>query len=343
MGKFVIAATLIAACSQVLLAYAQTSRFEAGIGLYHGGRLREALNEFEASEEAGEVKPVRGFYQGVCLAKLGDMPAATARLLAYVSAQPSDPHAWYWLSRTQLLQKQFSEAQTSIQRAIGLDPGSSEYYRLLGEIELQLRSHDAAYHAWITANKLNPGDAQTTYYLGRLFFEADFLNEAAIWLRETLRLAPDHFSAMTYLGLCAEHLRDNVTASRLYREAIRRSKLQKEPFAWAFLSYAKLLRQSGNEGEALSVLEEAEKTCPEPHALAILGQLLAARHQFARAESVLRRAIQMDPNMSEAHYRLSLLLRSGGRLDEAQYEIKAFQQAKEAEERNKVEISAIHK
>ncbi|MDQ6707844.1 MAG: tetratricopeptide repeat protein, partial [Acidobacteriota bacterium] len=151
------------------------------------------------------------------------------------------------------------------------------------------------------------------------------------------------FSAMTYLALCSEHLGDNETAVRLYREAIRRSKLQGTPYAWAYVSYAKLLRQSGDDAQALRVLEESEKICPEAHGLASLGQLLAAQGQKARAELVLRRAIGMDPGISEAHYRLSVLLRASGRPEEAQAEMKRFEDAKELEEKIKNKISAIRK
>ncbi|MDQ6664921.1 MAG: tetratricopeptide repeat protein [Acidobacteriota bacterium] len=333
------------------LVVAESGNFESGLSLYRSGQLRKALERFGESEKAGEDNFLRGFYQGVCLAKLGDFPAASARLLAYVSAQPSDPHGWFWLGRAQLLRKQFTEARGSIQRAIDLDPKSFESYRTLGEIELELRNNDAAYRAWIAANKLNPRDPQTTYYLGRLFFEADFLDQAASWLRETLRLSPTHFSAMTYLALCAEHLGesggggvgDNETAIRLYREAIRQSKLQNMPYAWAYVSYAKLLRQLGDDGQALRILEQSEKLCPEAHGLAILGQLLMAQNQKARAEPVLRRAIEMDPGISEAHYRLSVLLRSSGRIEEAQNEMKRFEEAKQLEEKTRNKISAIRK
>jgi tetratricopeptide (TPR) repeat protein len=334
---------LLLLLAAVAPALAQNSKFEAGLALYHSGRIRPALDEFIASESAGEANPLRDFYRGVCLAKLGDWPEASARLLVYVSARPSDQNGWYWLSRAQLLQRQFSEARTSIQRSLNIAPKSYEALRTQGEIELELRNNDAAYRAWIAANRLNPRDAQTTYYLGRLFYEADFPNEAAVWLKETLRLAATHFSAMTYLALCAEQLADNDTALRLYREAIHQSKLQKAPFAWAFLSYAKLLRQSGNDNEALAVLEESEKTCPEAHALSLLGHLLAAHQQTARAEAVLRRAIQMDSSISEAHYHLSLLLRSSARIEEAQAEINRFKETKEIEERNRNKISAIRK
>jgi Tfp pilus assembly protein PilF len=166
---------------------------------------------------------------------------------------------------------------------------------------------------------------------------------AADWLRETLRLDPKHFGAMTYLGMCAEHLGHNDAAGRLYQAAIRESKLQGKPFAWAFLGYGKLLRQEGKDSQAIAVLEEAERTCPEAHVLSTLGQALAAEHQNSRAQAVLRRAIEMDPSIFEAHYRLSLLLRNSGHLQEAQTELKLYQETKKMDEQNRTRISAIRK
>ncbi|MDQ6678252.1 MAG: tetratricopeptide repeat protein, partial [Acidobacteriota bacterium] len=324
-------------------ALAEDGHFEAGLALYRKGECGRALAEFSLSEGTAEKRPARLFYQGVCLARGGDLSFSSAKLLEYVSAEGSDPRGWEWLSRVQLLQRRFSEARTSAQRAIALNPNSFEAHRTLGETELELRNSDAAYRAWTEANRLNPKDARTTYYLGRLFFEADFTGEAAAWLRDTLRLEPTHFGAMTYLGLCAEHLGQTTTATGLYREAIRQSKLQRTPFSWGYLSLAKLLRQQGNDGEALTLLEECEKLCPEAHALSILGQLLIARQQTDRAESVLRRAIEMDPGISEAHYRLSRILQASGRTGEAQAELRQFEDAKKTEEKAKNDISAIRK
>lgn len=189
---------------------------------------------------------------------------------------------------------------------------------------------------------MNPRDAQTKYYLGRLFYEADFFNEAAAWFREVLALAPKHFPAMTYLGLSAEALGFEDTAGQLYRRAIDESKSQKKPYSWAYLGLSKLLRKQGKDQEALKILEETEQACPEAHALAALGQLLAAEKQNVRAEAVLRRAIQLDPSISDAHYRLSLLLKGTGRSAEAQTEMENFRRAKDLEQRNG-KITAIRR
>jgi tetratricopeptide (TPR) repeat protein len=265
-----------------------------------------------------------------------------AYLDRYTKSSPDDARGWYWLAQAQLYAKEFDAAKIAAGRAIALDGNSAESFRTLGEIELELKNHDAAYRAWIKSNQLDPHDPRTTYYLGRLFFEADFYNEAAVWLRQTLKAAPTHFAAMTYLGLCAERLEMPKTASDLYQAAIRESKNQRKPFPWAFLSYAKFLREEGNEREALAVLEEAEKLCPSAESLSLLGQMLA-KDAPERAEALLRRAVEMNPGLPDAHYRLGLLLRARGQVSDAQAELRKFEDTKAAEERNKAKIQAIRK
>ncbi len=261
-------------------------------------------------------------------------------MLAQTEAR--DARGWYELGDRQLHERVFEESRKSLQKAIELDPRFADAYRVLGEAELELHDNDAAYRAWINAEKLNPRDPQTKYYLGRIFYEADFFNEAAAWFREVLALAPKHVPATTYLALSAEALGFEETAAQLYRRAIEESRSRKQPYSWAFLGLSKLLRKQGNDQQALKLLEEAEQSCPEAHALTALGQLLAAEKQNARAQAVLRRAIQLDPSISDAHYRLSLLLKAMGEAAEAQVEMENFRRAKDLEQRNG-KITAIRR
>jgi tetratricopeptide (TPR) repeat protein len=251
-------------------------------------------------------------------------------------SRPADPKGWYWLGRKELNRHEFEKAKRSARTAIELDSKYADAYRLLGEADRELEDYDGAYRAWLQASKLNPLDPQIPYYLGRLFYEANQFNESAAWLREALRLSPVHFAAMTYLGLNAEALGMDDTAEKLYRPAIQESKSQSQPFALAFLSLAKLVRKQGDESEALSILEEGERRCPEAHLLATLGAVLVSCKQIPRAEVVLRRAVEMDPSIPEAHYRLSLLLNARGSQEEARTEMELFRKTKAAEPQNKV-------
>jgi tetratricopeptide (TPR) repeat protein len=262
--------------------------------------------------------------------------------LAQAAVPPQSARDFYNLASKQFLQNQFSEAKASFTRATEIDASHADSYRGLGMTDLELKDYNGAYRAWLKAVELNPKDEKSKYFLGRLFYEADFPNEAAAWLREALQLSPDDYQATTYLGLCAEALGLDDTAAPLYRKAIAESKAQNKPYSWAFLSLGNFLKKHGDPNQALAVLEEGARKCPEAHELAAFGELLAAQNQAQRAEGVLRQATALDPGLSQPHYRLALLLKSAGRLEESKSEMIKFQQAKEQEDRN-TKIIALRK
>jgi tetratricopeptide (TPR) repeat protein len=266
--------------------------------------------------------------------------AAATVLLSQISVQTAQE--LYNLGSKHFNQRQFTDAKDCFNHAIQLDAGFTDAYRALGMTELELKQYDAAYHAWLKAVALNPKDEKSKYYLGRLFYEADFPNESAAWLRQALELAPNDYEAMTYLGLCAEALGFNDTALQLYRRAIAESRSQGKPYSWAFLSLGNYLKKRGDELQAITILEHGAAECPEAHELAALGELLSIHNQPQRAEEVLRHAIALDPALSQAHYRLALLLKGTGRAGESRAEMLEFQETKDQESKDS-KVIAIRK
>jgi tetratricopeptide (TPR) repeat protein len=264
------------------------------------------------------------------------VPALLAR------AGPETPREFFDLGSKQFNAHQFAAAKISFEHAIELDKMSAEAYRALGMTDLELKDYNGAYHAWLKAVDLNSNDEKSKYFLGRLFYEANLPNEAAAWLRQALKLAPADYQAGTYLGLCAEALSFDDTAVQLYRKAIVDSEAQGKPYSWAYLSLGNFLKKHSDENESLDVLEKGAAKCPEAHELAALGELLAKLHETERAEQVLRQAIALDATLSQAHYRLGLLLQADGRTEEGRAEMRKFQEAKSQEEKNS-KIIALRK
>jgi tetratricopeptide (TPR) repeat protein len=252
------------------------------------------------------------------------------------------PQQLYDLGSKQFAERRFDQARANFERAIQLDQFFAAAFRGLGLADLAVQDYEGAYHAWLKAVELNPQDEKSKYCLGRLFYDANFPNESAAWLRQALELNPNDYEAMTYLGLAAEALGFDDTAAQLYRKAIAVSEAQQKPYSWAFLSMGNYLKKHGEDSQALKVLEQGAAKCPEAHELAALGELLAAQGQTRRAEEVLRRAISLDANVSEVHYRLSLLLKSAGRSEEAKAEMLKFQETK-VEENKAPKIMALRK
>ena len=253
--------------------------------------------------------------------------------LSCIALVLTQTNAQEWLAKgqQQFTEHDFSAARDSFQKAIEIDGNNFVSYRALGLSELELHHYNAAYRAWIKSWNLNKDDVPTKYYLGRLFYESDLPNEAAVWLRQVVTASPDDYAALTYLGLSAEALGYEDTARGLYRNAIYESNRQNKPYSWAYLALGNLLVKRDEEAQARKVLAEAEERCPEPHLLALLGELLAKAGEKPRAEAVLRRATALDPGLSRAHYRLALLLKSEGKDKASAEEMHRFQQAKARE------------
>lgn len=316
--------------------------FQQGRAFYDQQHYREALEEFRASQAAHEAVDTLPLYIAMCEEQLERWAEASGELSPYLAAHPSDSQAWYWLGNAQLMQRQFTAARDSFQRAVSLNQHYEDGFRGLGLSQFELKDYDGAYRSWLKAVGLNQKDEKVKYYLGRLFYEADFADQAAAWLRQALALNPKDYEAMTYLGLSAEVLNFQDTAQQLYRAAIDTSNSQGKPYAWAYLSLANLLRKRGNDVAALTTLEEGAKKCPEAHELTKLGELLAFRNRKPEAEQVLRRAVALDPSLSEAHYRLALLLKSSGDDAGSNAQMEAFRKAK-AEESAQPKIMAIRR
>ncbi len=260
-------------------------------------------------------------------------------VLLWLSVSPA-AH-FYDLGSKQFNSRQFSAAKESFNQAIEVDHLYADAYRGLGLADLELKDYQGAYHAWLQAAELNPKDEKARYCLGRLFYDADLPDQAAVWLRQALVLTPDDYKAATYLGLCAEALGLDDTALQLYRGAIAASEAQREPYSWAFLSLGNYFKKHGDGKQAVAVLQQGVQKCPEAHELTALGEMLAAT-QPRQAEELLRKAILLDPTLSHAHYRLALLLQSMGRAAEAHAEMIKFQETKSAEDKAP-KITALRK
>lgn len=302
--------------------------FDTARALYRAEQYRLALKHLDASEAAGEVAPLRPLYRGMSLAQLGRWQAAADVLDPVVQSQPTNSDAWYWLGASRYYLNRLEQAYASLNKALELRPEDADAYRMRGLVHIKQNRWNEGYRDWLKAARLNPRDVKTRYYLGRLFQEAEQKDQAKLWLTEALKISPNHFEAMTYLAMCED---DTNRATELFRSAIRTSFAQKQPYSWAYLGLGQLHRRLDRTDHARQVLEEGVRVAPEPHLLNELAKLLLAVNETAEAERLLRRVLEQDSTISQAHYQLARLLSSTGRQEQAKGQMELFRQAKEAE------------
>jgi Flp pilus assembly protein TadD len=132
-------------------------------------------------------------------------------------------------------------------------------------------------------------EALYPYWLGRLDYDGHRYNEAIGHFKRAIELDPHMARAYDNLGLCYYYQNANGLAIENYKKAIELDKSSNHPSAWHYLN------------------------------LAITQQFL---NQLNDAETNLREAIHIDPNLAQAHFQLGTVLEDLGRLDGAVVELR---------------------
>jgi arylsulfatase A-like enzyme/Tfp pilus assembly protein PilF len=88
------------------------------------------------------------------------------------------------------------------------------------------------------------------------------------------------------------------------------------------LARARELETSGRPDEAIRIVQAIIATDPEPTAASydILGASYIAKNDLTRAEENLRKALDFDPQLMNAHYRIGWMAEKRGRVGEAEAE-----------------------
>jgi tetratricopeptide (TPR) repeat protein len=313
--------------------------FEQGRSLYRAGQFESALQKFEAARAAGEKASQLDLYLGMTYAQLKQWDKTLAILGPLESQHASEGEYWFLLGTAQSSTGRLQQARASFYRSLKLDPRNSSTYQILGMVELQLNNPNAAYRSWLRAVDLNPQDAISAYSIGRLFYDAQHTANARQWFQQTLSIDPRDFRARLYLGLAFEAEGKSDLAGAAYQQALTDSRLQGKPYAWIYSTLGKFLRNAGDLEQAKTILEEGYQAAPDAAVCSELGQLLIQLKERERAETVLREAIRRDPALSAPYYHLGLLLRSMGKLAEAQQAMATFQTAKAKEKKEKIRLS----
>jgi len=121
--------------------------------------------------------------------------------------------------------------------------------------------------------------------------------------RKVLDLAPDNLVALVNLGVTEFALGNSDESEKLLKKAVRK-RLETAP---AWLTLGILYMDQGKLDEALAALTQAVLyDSGNPRAHNYLGVVIGRKGWNSGAESELRRAIEIDPNYTDANYNLAV-------------------------------------
>ena len=194
-----------------------------------------------------------------------------------------------------------------------LQPGLPEVYINLGLVYYAQAKFEESAEALKTANKLRPGMRGVSLWLGIDDVKLHRPAQAAALLREAIRQDPADKLAQTWLGTALWDVGQTDAALLQLRKAAAR-----------FPDDPDLLFALG-EAYGNAAVQQTEQLLDESSGTAlsdlIYGSTYAGEREWTKAEGHLRRAIERDPRLLDAHLELAEVFLQQARLPQAQEQL----------------------
>ena len=231
------------------------------------------------------------------------------------------------------------EAVREYERAARMDPSEQNYFEWGTELLLH-RADEPAAEVFTKGSRAHPGSARMLVGLGAALYAEGKSEEAARQLCEASDLKPGDPAPYVFLGKMEKAAPALLPCAE---QKLARFVREQPENALANYYYGTTLwkRDRGSENsaglqQAETLLEKAVSIDPKlGEAYLQLGILHSERGDFEQAIRDYKKAIEVNPQIGEAHYRLGSAYRRIGE------ESKADQEFREYEKVEKAEIAAI--
>ncbi len=318
------------------------AHYNLGLALRESGQAEPGRAEFANAVKINPGHEDARLALGLAYQQAGESDQAWAQYTAVLRKNPRSAEAHNWLGVIRLQKNQFLEAVAAFRKAVAAKPDFIRAWNNLGSALAQAGDVEDSITAFKKAVALdldrNDGkDPQLRMNLGIALRGKGDAGAALEEFRAVLRSRPDHAEVHQQLGLTLKqlgHLEEAADAFesvlRLdseHREAfynlgtvlrqqaasLRRSRPARslDPSIGARLREAAELLSRGDRSAARTLLERLAQDAP-PSALAdivnLLGFVQGQERDLAAAVATLKRAVELAPEMPEAHYNRGVAL-----------------------------------
>jgi predicted Zn-dependent protease len=260
----------------------------------HDDQARELIQSLVGGNNTGELHNLLGQIDE----KDSQFVAAANEFQTAAHLDPSEDNLFAWGSEL-LLHQAYEPATEVFQRAVGRYPSSSRMKIGLGIATYSEGKYEEAVGALLAAVDLNSSDPRCYYFLSRAYDMSP--HQAADVIQRFQRYA--------------ERQPANPLAQYYYAMSLWKGK-QADGGSPNLKLVEALLQKSLELNHAL----------PETHLQ--LGNLYADEHEYDKSIPEYERALELNPNLADAHYRLAQDYVRVGQKDRAQAEFAVFQKAR---------------
>jgi tetratricopeptide (TPR) repeat protein len=288
--------------------------FAVACRAHQDGRVQEAARLYREFLQ-GQPQHAQAWYLlGAACQAVGQTDDAVAAVLRAVQYQPRHADANNLLGVLLAQRGQLIEAVGCFCSAMQLRPGWAEADNNLRLACAQLEGQPEGLTALEQLAARRTGDSALQYRLGMARNNRGDLEQAAVHLREAVRLDPGHILAHGNLG--AAYVRSNRLdeAAECFRAVLR---LQPGSVEAVYnLGVVALKQERWQQAEAF--FRQALQGRPGyADAHASLGQVLVRLGRLDEALAHLRQALHLNPQSADAHCSMGYALAVGGRHAEA--------------------------
>ncbi len=265
------------------------------------GRLDEARQQFQELERANPANPAPHYFLGIIAIEQRDFAQAQRSLERAILLNPDSEAAYGDLMAAQLSSGKAKEAILTVENARARFGPEFRREFLAGLAHSNLREFDRAQQCFAAAEKFARErapqllDHRFYYQVGSMLERAGRFDEAVAALEQSLNLKPDFDESLNHLGYMWAERGENL---QLAHDMIQQA-VKAEPENPAYLdSLGWVLFQLKRPAEALTWLEKAVKLLPEPDATVLdhLGDVLAALGKLDEARDAWRKSVELEPS-----------------------------------------------
>jgi tetratricopeptide (TPR) repeat protein len=152
------------------------------------------------------------------------------------------------------------------------------------------------------ALKMDPANYELSFFLGEFFH--DYNQEECIeYLEQTLRYQPNHYDAHLMLAI-SYHTEDKLKPAYKHFESARKLNPRART---PLVGLGSLMLTRRKHEQALELLQEANAIREDAYTHYLIGVAFSELGRQGKAITHLEKAIQMDPDREEFHYRLGIV------------------------------------
>lgn len=304
---------------QGVFAQQKDNAYEQAVSLFQAGRYQDAVNAFA---RVTETYPEAFLYASKALIKTNRFAEAQAPVMRYIALRPQSDEGYYLLGYVLFRQGRAKESIFVYEQAQLLKPPTADDLKIIGLDYGLLNDFERASQFLEKSLAANADDLEARYYLGRVRFEQNRFAEARSIFEDVLRRDPAHTKAQNNLGQVFEGLNDQVRAIQAYRRAIEMDRSSTRPSEQPLLNLGTLLGESGQNEEALKLLERAAEINPNSAKVKLqLGKVYSRLGRLSEAEHELLAATRLSPSDAGTRYVLGQVYRKQGKTELAREQL----------------------